>query len=132
MTGIVSAHCPYDARCMDKVMATQPLWGLLKFGRELADGTGRDWFLATRTDMARSVLYDTFIPVYKSDCDYFARVQHQGWLVSNHVDFCGELPIKVGCAAGVLEGVEGVLDIETPHASCLTCHCFSSVVHCKQ
>jgi hypothetical protein len=89
-------------RCMDTVMATQPQWGLLRFGRDLDDGTPRDWFMAIRTDMTRSVQYDTFIPVYKSDCDYFPRVQHQGWTVADYAQSCGELAIKVTCAVAQL------------------------------
>ena len=68
--------------CMDVIMAQEPKWGvrcclwlslLHASCRQAHDPSvvqitffAYDWFSATRTPMAREVLYDTFIPVRRS------------------------------------------------------------------
>ena len=59
--------------CMERAMTMPQFadWGILYFGY--------DWFSAIRTEVVRTVRYDTFITVYKSDCDFYPRVRAAGW-----------------------------------------------------
>ncbi|KAK9901354.1 hypothetical protein WJX75_008200 [Coccomyxa subellipsoidea] len=72
--------------CMDKVVAERPKWGVVFFRY--------DWFSATRTEVVREIKYDTFITVYKSDCDYYPRVR-QKWRTLNHSSVCKDCGVQV-------------------------------------
>ncbi|BDA45278.1 hypothetical protein COCOBI_07-0650 [Coccomyxa sp. Obi] len=65
--------------CLERVMEERPKWGVLFFHY--------DWFSAVRTDVVREFKYDTFITVYKSDCDFYPRVR-QKWRTLNHSSVC--------------------------------------------
>ena len=71
---------------MDKVVAERPKWGVVFFRY--------DWFSATRTEIVREIKYDTFITVYKSDCDYYPRVR-QKWRTLNHSSVCKDCGVQV-------------------------------------
>jgi predicted NAD/FAD-binding protein len=68
-------------------MAESPNWGILFFHY--------DWFSATRTEVVCEIKYDTFITVYKSDCDYYPRVR-QKWRTLNHSGICKDCRVHVG------------------------------------
>ncbi|CAL8471124.1 g10666 [Coccomyxa elongata] len=72
--------------CMEKVMAEEADWGVVFFRY--------DWFSAVRTEVVRVVRYDTFITVYKSDCDFYPRVR-QRWRTLNHSGVCRGCKIQV-------------------------------------
>ncbi|KAK9901254.1 hypothetical protein WJX75_002645 [Coccomyxa subellipsoidea] len=72
--------------CLERVMAESPNWGILFFHY--------DWFSATRTEVVCEIKYDTFITVYKSDCDYYPRVR-QKWRTLNHSGICKDCRVHV-------------------------------------
>ena len=55
----------------------------------------KDHLLATRTDVAKRVPYDTFITVYMSDCDLYPRVMSAGYKLVSYTDHCPGLDLKV-------------------------------------
>ena len=80
-------------RCMDKIMKEEPDWGLAFFAHEGINC--KDHLLATRTDVAKRVPYDTFITVYISDCDLYPRVMSAGYKLVSYTDHCPGLDLKV-------------------------------------
>ena len=68
-------------------MEERPKWGILFFHY--------DWFSAVRTDVVRECKYDTFITVYKSDCDFYPRVR-QKWRILNQLSACHGCRVQVG------------------------------------
>lgn len=84
---VVMAPCAQVMACMEKAMAEEADWGVVFFRY--------DWFSAVRTEVVRVVRYDTFITVYKSDCDFHPRVR-QKWRTLNHSGVCRGCKIQVG------------------------------------
>ena len=69
------------------MMELEPRWGILYFTY--------DWFSAIRTDLVREVMYDTFITVYMSDCDFYPRVRAAGWKTLESKDLCPGISPRV-------------------------------------
>ena len=82
-----------DCRCMDKIMREEPEWGLAFFAHEGINC--KDHLLATRTEVAKLVQYDTFITVYISDCDMYPRVMAAGYKLVSYTGYCPGLDLKV-------------------------------------
>ena len=78
---------------MERVIEERPKWGVVFFHY--------DWFSATRTEVAREFKYDTFITMYKSDCDYYPRVR-QKWRTLNHGSVCKDCGVKVASSIVIL------------------------------
>ena len=95
-----------QSRCVDRVQAAEPKWGVLYFAY--------DWFSAIRTDMVREVKCASLPQSPRAPS---ASPQHSH--VNEGADFAGLTPLHADCAA--------------LHNSVLTlCLKTSSVTHCPE